>query len=122
MADEIKLLSRLTVVKASADVDREYIAPSALMTWTGTELLDTIISVGFSAEEALPLGDCASIGWCYAENLDATNFVTIYMATGHTVGLKLLAGEGYAFRLNASAPYAKADTAAVRMRWVVHEV
>ena len=121
MAEEIIPTGRLRVAKSSADINDEILLPTTKPTMTGTERLDTIISIGFAAEEALPLGDVGTIGWCYVENLDDTNFVVIRMATGHTVGLKLKAGEGFFFRCNATAPYALADTAAVRIRWVVYE-
>lgn len=121
MADEITFSSRLSVVNSAASINDQIIIPATNADMAGMEREDTFVSVGFAAEEALPLGDVGTIGWCFFQNLDATNFVTLYMATGHTVGLKFLPGEGYHFRLNATAPFAKADTAACRCRWVVYE-
>ncbi len=87
-------------------------------TVTGTQYMDNVQSVGFAAEEAILLGDVASGGYCFFQNMDATNFVSLRAGTGATNFVKLLAGEWACFRLSAdaTAPYAIADTAAVNLR------
>ena len=80
-------------------------------------------SIGFAAHEALVMQDVASAGWARFENLDTTNFVQIGTdSTGTFIPfLKLLAGE-YAFvRLATNAPYAKADTAAVKLDYEIFQ-
>lgn len=123
MADEITVNCRLQVTKDASNIDDPPIlSPPDKIDWSGTERLDMIVKVGTS-EEALPMTDITTPGWCYAENLDTTNYVSIRSATGVAACLELKPGEGYPFRLarTATAPFAIANTAEVRMRWVVYE-
>ena len=84
-----------------------------------------IQSVGFASEEVVEKGDVGTIGWCYFENLDATNFVEIgkvnVSSDGDAMSAKLLAGEFMLAPMNATNVYAKADTAAVRLRYLILE-
>jgi len=55
-------------------------------------------------------------------NLDATNFVEIgYDDSGFKNVIKLKAGETFITRISQSAPYAKADTAAVELFYIIYE-
>lgn len=80
-----------------------------------------VASIGFAAHEALPMGDVAAAGWAAFKNLDATNFVTIGIDSGGTfhATIKLKAGESCVARLASNAPYAKADTAAVKLQYEI---
>lgn len=35
-----------------------------------------VVTVGFAAEEDLPIGDISTLGWLFLQNLDSTNYVT----------------------------------------------
>ena len=89
---------------------------------TGTNALSHIQNIG-TAEEAIVLGEVVPGGYCYIENLDATNFVSIRQATGAADLIRLKAGECCLFRMDAdaSAPFAIADTAACDVLFVLLE-
>lgn len=80
-------------------------------------------NIGFAAHEALVMQDVSSAGWARFENLDSTNFIQIGVDSGGTFipFLKLLAGEYTFVRLATSAPYAKADTAAVKLDYEIFQ-
>jgi len=84
---------------------------------SGNNYTRNIQDVGFAAPEAIALGDLTVGGWCYFRNLEADggNFVQLYAATGETAFIKLKAGEAAIFPMIAAAPFAQADTAAVRL-------
>ena len=67
-----------------------------------------------TSEEALNLGNIATLGYIYIKNLDETNFVQLRTATSGTYFCKLKPGEIAVFRFGSgvTAPYAIADTAA----------
>ena len=119
MANELSL-SGLNISFAKANVPSvNFRADSLSVTVAGTQISDNVQSVG-TAEEAILLGDVAPGGYCFAQNMDTTNFVSLRQATGAANFLKLLAGEWAIFRLSAdaTAPYAIADTAAVNVRFL----
>jgi hypothetical protein len=78
------------------------------------------VSVGTS-EEALPLGEATSPGWCLLINRDATNYVEVKTGTGGVIFGKMLAGEFCLLRLGsgAAAPYAIANTAACQVEGLI---
>jgi len=81
-------------------------------------------TIGFAAHEALVMQDVAAAGWARFENLDATNFVEIGVdvAAAFVPFLKLLPNEPPVFvRLATNAPYAKANTAAVRLDYEIFQ-
>jgi|SRR3990167_5285348 len=91
---------------------------SIQVTVTGNQYMDNVQAIGFAAEEAILMGDVAGGGYCFFQNMDATNFVSLRQGTGTSNFIKLLAGEWAMFRMSAdtTAPYAIADTAAVNLR------
>lgn len=118
MAAELTLQG-LNIVFTKANCPSINITIAAIQpTVTGTQYMDNVQSIGFAAEEAILLGDVASGGYCFFQNMDATNFVSLRQGTGTTNFVKLLAGEWACFRLSAdsTAPFAIADTAAVNLR------
>lgn len=96
------------------------LVPSTLsITVTGNQIMDNVQSVGTS-EEAILMGDVAGGGYCFVQNMDATNFVSLRQATGAANFIKLLAGEWAIFRMSAdtTAPFAIADTGACNVRFL----
>jgi hypothetical protein len=94
---------------------------------TGTGVVANRQTVGFAAHEALVLGEVATPGWGWFLNCDGTNFVEIGYDTAGTFRpvVKLLAGDPpaqFRFSASAAAPYAKADTGAVKLAYIITEV
>lgn len=119
MAAELAI-SGLTIAFTKANVPSVNVGPVNLsITVSGTQIMDNVQSVGTS-EEAILLGDVATGGYWFVQNMDATNFVELRAATGATDFIKLLAGEWAIFRTSAdaSAPYAIADTGACNVRFL----
>lgn len=78
-------------------------------------------TIGTSAE-TVTTGDVATLGWCFLQNLDATNFITYGPdSTGQVDFGRLKAGEWAAFRLEPGITLkATADTAACKMAvWIL---
>lgn len=88
-------------------------------TVSGSQWMDNVQNIGTS-EEAILLGDVAAGGYMFVQNLSTTNFISLRQATGAANFIKLLAGEWAIFRLSvdATAPFAIADTGACDVRFV----
>ena len=84
---------------------------------TGTEYGEHIQEIGTSPEEVVAT-DMTAQGLVYAQNLDDTNYVEI--GTTGKLANKLLAGEIGVWR-TAGALYAQANTAAVRVKFMIWE-
>jgi hypothetical protein len=99
-----------TVVMASGSVARDV---------AGSVYTRNVQDVGFAAREAMLLGDAGTGGYCLMHNADATNFVDVFPDAAGTdpVLMRLKAKDWALFRLQASAPYLKADTAAVKVEY-----
>lgn len=80
------------------------------------------VSVGTS-EEALPLDEATSPGWCLIINRDLTNYVELKTGTSGTIFAKLKPGEFAFLRLGsgAQAPYAIANTAACQVAGLIFQ-
>jgi len=120
MANEITVQVYLRAAKGFLDVTRSPGQLQFTLAAASPAFGARAQAVGTSAHEALDVGDVATPGWCYLRNLDATNFVEIGVdVTGAFAPLiKLKAGEPAVIRL-AAAPYAKADTAAVKLEYLI---
>ena len=116
MANEITVSASLSFDKTITD---SFSCQGLTFTMTGTEYMKNVQSIGTS-EEALLVGDCTP-GFILMKNLDATNFVSFRSATGATNTVKLKAGEIALFRSSGAAPYMIADTAAVRVQYLLIE-
>ncbi len=119
MADELTLSGLLiTFVKANVP-STSFTAGSITPDIAGSQWMDNVQNVG-TTEEAILMGDVAAGGYCFVQNMDATNFVELRSGTGATDFIRLLAGEWCIFRLSpdATAPFAIADTAAVNVRFL----
>lgn len=92
-----------TVVLASGSVARDV---------AGSAYHRTVQVVG-TTREAMSIGDAGAGGYCLLHNLDATNFVDVYPDAAGTdpVLMTLKAKDWALFRLKATAPFLKADTA-----------
>lgn len=120
MASEIAVTLSLAVNKSGVTEAPEGMSFSGLtFTMTGSALIKHTQLIGTSAE-ALDLGEVTAPHWAVFKNLDSTNFVRIRNGSGGADLLKLLAGEVACCPLYDSAvPYAIADTAAVRLRYLI---
>jgi len=112
MSGEISATAKL--VDSALDVCHEPATQS--IDRSGTEMIGYVQSIG-TANEALAVNsDIVTVGWGYFENLDATNFVQLATQDDTVYFAKLLAGEKFIIPLGTATLYAKADTAAVRLR------
>jgi len=120
MSAEIKVTMALVARKGGSNPGLDMGTFS--VTWAGNNHLHNRQNVGIT-EEALVLGDCGTGGYLIMVNRDATNYVTVRAATGATGLVRLKAGEGACFRLDAAAtaPFVIANTAAVEVEYVLLE-
>ena len=82
--------------------------------------------IGFAAHEILLATDVVTEGWVYMRNVDDTNFVEwgIDVAAAFEPVGKMEIGEPAMFRLSTDAGaalYLKADTAAVKVEYIILE-
>lgn len=117
MASEIRVSCSLVFHKGAHDGVE--IGP-LLVTMTGSKFIHARQAIG-TAAEAIVLGEVAPGGWAVFVNRDTVNFVTIMAASGATPLARLKAGEHAHLRLDptATAPFAKADTAAVELEYLI---
>ena len=87
---------------------------------TGDAFSHEVQEVG-TTEEALAQGaDLGTPGYMLIKNLNATNYVEVGSTTG-VYDIKLLAGEIALYRHNSATVYAKANTAACNVEYVLVE-
>jgi hypothetical protein len=92
------------------------------LTMAGDQHLSNVQVVGTSWE-AIQIGDVSTIGYVYARNQDATNFVQLALANdGSGIFAKLIAGDVAIFPAQTATMYAKADTANCNVHFVVIEL
>jgi hypothetical protein len=119
MANELTITSSMSFQKEKAFASMG--KGGVRVTVTGTKYVEIVQAIGTS-EEALLLGDIASPGYMMVENLDATNFVEIRPGSGAADMIKIpplsFAGP---FMLATSTPYAIADTAECKIRYLLIE-
>jgi hypothetical protein len=118
MANEISASASLSVVNGNLS-ERLSITKNFDQAAVGGPAPGTV-SVGTS-EETISTSEISTLGWCFIQNLDATNYVRIGFATT-VYGIRLEAGEFAMFRLNPGATiYAIANTAACKVLFKVFE-
>lgn len=88
------------------------------VTVSGSDYVDATMSVPTAVTD-LPLGGITTPGYCMVQNRDTTNFVEIYSAVAGAACIKLKAGEVAVFRFSGAAPAVKADTAAVKIEYLL---
>lgn len=119
MANEVKITASLLFVKGNVkQISR---AVTDLLVTVSGEKYTQIVQAITVSEIALDLGDVGTPGWCWMKNLDATNYVSIKPATGVAKMMKLLAGETALFRMEASDPFAEANTGTVNLEMLLVE-
>lgn len=117
-------LSASATYNNNNEVRRTTSANAQSITVTGNGYIENTQLIGTDAGgEALVLGEVGTPGWCRFQNLDDTNFVEIgFDDTGFVTFLKLLANEETGWmRISQAAPYARADTANVRLNYTIIE-
>lgn len=114
MADEITLNANLEYADSEGSDEAIDAIVNLLATVSSKKYTKFKVSVGFAAEEAIPLAECTAPGWCFLQNLDETNFVDVRVSTGGAKFAKLKPGEFCLLRLGSGAqvPYWIADTGA----------
>lgn len=116
MANELSLSFTLSYSHGNAAWPSQTVAGN--VTVTGTAVMNAVQNIG-TAEETLVLGDVSPSGYALFKNLDGTNYVELGKAAG-TYVLKLKAGEFAVLRLDSWATiYAKANTAAVDLEYLL---
>lgn len=118
MSAEIQVRASLVFHKG---VSQDGLDFTGTFTFTGTAHLKAEQNVGFAAEEALILGETPAGGWLMIENLDSTNFVSVRAAAAATPLVKIPALGVALFPLHpsATAPTLQADTAAVKIKYLL---
>ena len=120
MANELSVTTRVVFAKSPLPSIEAGSATAVSITVAGTIYKENIQTVGFAAEELLDRTDITTNGWCYMKNLDATNFVSVRAATGAANLIRLNAGESAVFRMTQGiTPYVIADTAAVKLHYIL---
>lgn len=121
MASEITVTESLGVKTGYLDDSPAIVTRKFNLSATPPVMAGGIHSIG-TTHEALPMGDVSTAGWAHFENLDATNFVQVGVDVAATFYpfLKLKPGERGLGRLGTNAPYVKADTAAVKLKWRIY--
>lgn len=120
MANEIALNASLTFKKNGVE---ESLSKTSSITVSGKRCIRHVQNIGTS-EEAMVIGELATLGYCMIRNMDSTNYVEIRSGTGTANFMKLKAGESagpFRFGSGATAPYAIANTAAVDIEYLIIE-
>ena len=123
MANEIRINLTATVKNGNF---RDQFAPGQISINQASQgAVGGIVNVGTGGEN-LSLPDITTLGVVVGRNLDAANYVEFGFSTstGSTgkLGLKILAGEAFCFRLKPGINWrAKANTAAVDVERHVYE-
>lgn len=115
MADEITITMNISVKNGNFTYDRNLRLVIDQANVGGAN--PGKVNVG-TTSEAISLPDITSAGWCYVQNLDATNFVNWGAAESGSASImasvgKLKPGEAALFRMDPSTTLRmQADTAA----------
>ena len=122
MANEL-VIGTLQITFTKSGSPSTSLTPAALsLTVSGDAWMDNTQTIATS-EEAILLGDVATGGIWFVQNLDSSNYFTIRPGTGATDLIQVKAGEWAIFRTSsaASAPYALANTSPVQARFLRFE-
>lgn len=120
MASEITFTASLSFNKTSVMSSALARSVTSLTrNMTGNFFIIDTMSVT-TAALAVPLGSVTSPHWAYFMNLDATNYITLMNGAAGAVFARLLAGDCAFVPLDpACVPWAKADTAACQMEYMI---
>jgi hypothetical protein len=110
------------IVLNNVKLKDQYSSNSVSATQSTAALMRNVQSISNSAHSALDLGSVVTPGFAVFQNLDSTNYIEVGIdVTGAFYPfLKLKAGEQGIVRLGISAPYAKANVAAVSLFYVIY--
>ena len=118
MANEITIAVQLNVTKNGATVAA---SPSVVQTMTGDQMLSNVQIIG-TTNEALVIGDVTPTGWFFIKNLDATNYVEVFLDNGNAqLAAKLLPSEFCLLKPGANI-YARANTGACNCQIIAVEL
>jgi len=122
MANEITFQQQMVLNNGS--LKDQHSSGSIAVDQTTAALMRNVQTVPTTAGgTALDIGSLTTPGFASFINLDATNYIEIGInvaATFHPTA-KLKPGEQAMFRLATTAPYAIADTASVKLFYVIYE-
>lgn len=120
MADEISFSVSLKATKSSFVLPQHSTADTVDMATAGQA--GGVQTVG-TTHETIGVTDLSTPGWSYFKNLDTTNYVELGrdVSASFYPFVKLLPGEACVLRLGTTAPYAKANTASVKLQYVILE-
>ena len=117
MANEITINLKMSV--ANGFLTQRMDPGTLFADMSGTAAAGGAQDIGTSGE-AIDVGDVATAGYAFFRNCGPTNFVELGTGTTTFVAFaKLKAGEAGLFRLGTNAPTARANTAAVKLQYLI---
>lgn len=128
MADEIRIGIELGYDTLSSGIGSKFdrkitkSAPGSSFDQTTKEYVAGVQDIGTGAHEAIALGDVATPRFAFFRNHDATNYVQVGIdqaATFHPF-MRLQAGSFALVELE-EAPYAQANTGAVKLEYIIFD-
>jgi len=118
MSNELTLRVSLSFSKGDAEVQR---SKGISVDVTGDAFTHEVQSVGTTEEQLAQGADLGTPGYVLILNLDSTNYVEVGSTTG-VYDIKLLAGEFACYRHNSATVYAKANTSACLVEYIIIEL
>uniref|UniRef100_A0A6M3K0G2 Uncharacterized protein n=2 Tax=viral metagenome TaxID=1070528 RepID=A0A6M3K0G2_9ZZZZ len=118
MSGELTLRTSLSFNKSDAKVNR---ADGISVDVTGDAFTDGVQEIGTSEEEVVQGADVGTPGYVWMKNLDATNYVEVGSTTG-VYDIKLKAKQIALWPHNSATIYAKANTAACNIQYIIIEL
>ena len=117
MSDELTITMSIKFSKDGAEIPnrRETLSIDV----TGDSFTHQVLSIGTAEEELTQSADLGTPGWCFVKNFDDTNYVEVGLTGSYTVKVK--AGESALFRFDGATMYAKANTAACLVEYIIVE-
>ncbi len=117
MANELNIIAGLTFNKGGGNVSRR---ESLSITVSGDSFSHEIQSIGTVEEAVVQGNELGTPGYVMLKNLDSTNYIEIGSTTG-VYDIKLKAGEVAIYRHNSATIYAKANTSACLLEYIIIE-
>lgn len=117
MSKEISITMAISFKKGGAQVRR---SESITVDVTGDAFSHEVQEIGTSEEQLAQGADLGTPGYMFIKNMDATNYVEVGSTTG-VYDIKLKAGEVCLYRHNSATVYAKANTLACKVEYLLIE-
>ena len=118
MSNELSITAKIHFSKGGA---KETKVLSFTDDVTGDAYTSGVQSIGTTEEELAQGADLGTPGWVWVHNLDSANYVEFGSTTG-VYTIKLKAGKANMWYHNSATIYAKSDTAAVSVDYLIVEV